>query len=59
MTRGGEFSGRTEKACLLDDDSSSVEGSYNPSTQEAEQVDLCEFKASLVYIASSKTSRAT
>ena len=25
---------------------------FNPSTQEAETVELCEFKASLVYIAS-------
>ena len=31
---------------------------FNPSTQEAE-VDLCEFKTSLVYIAILKTARAT
>jgi hypothetical protein len=30
-----------------------------PSTQEAEAPDLCEFGASLSYIASSRTARAT
>ena len=36
-----------------------VEYTFNPSTQEAEQVDLCEFEATLVYRASSRTARAT
>ena len=31
---------------------------FNPSTQEAGQVDLCEFEASLVYRVSSRTDRA-
>ena len=31
----------------------------NPSTLEAEAGDLCEFEASLVYKASSRTARAT
>ena len=33
--------------------------SYNPSTQRQRQVDLCEFKANLVYIVSSRTARKT
>ena len=32
---------------------------FNPSTQEAEAGNLCEFKASLIYIVSSKAARAT
>jgi|UPI00001F4812 hypothetical protein len=32
---------------------------FNLSTQESEAVDLCEFKASLVYIVSSRTARPT
>jgi hypothetical protein len=37
-----------------------VELVFNPSTQEAERyLDLCEFKASLVYRVSSRTARAT
>ena len=33
---------------------------FNPSTQKAEAVDLCEFEASLVYRASARTgSKAT
>ena len=31
---------------------------YNPSTQRQKQVDLCEFKASLVYRVNSKTATA-
>jgi len=31
----------------------------NPSTQRQKQVDLCEFKASLVYRVTSRTARAT
>ena len=31
---------------------------FSPSTQEAEAMDLCEFKASLVDIVSSRTARA-
>jgi hypothetical protein len=31
---------------------------FNYSTQEAE-IDLCEFKANLIYIVSSRTARAT
>ena len=31
---------------------------YNPSTEEAEAGSLCEFEASLVYIASLKPARA-
>ena len=33
--------------------------SFNPSTWEAEAVDLIEFEASLVYKLSSSTARAT
>ena len=32
---------------------------FNPSPQEAEAADLCEFEASLVYTASSRIARAT
>jgi hypothetical protein len=32
---------------------------FNPSTTEQKQVDLCEFKASLVYRVSSRTDRDT
>jgi len=32
---------------------------FNPSTWESKASELCEFKASLVYIVSSKTARAT
>jgi hypothetical protein len=32
---------------------------FNPSTWEAEQVDLCEFKAILVYRVISRTAKAT
>lgn len=32
---------------------------FNPSTQEAGQTDLLEFKASLIYTASSRPARAT
>ena len=31
---------------------------FNPSTLEAEAVDLCEFEASLIYIVSSRAARA-
>lgn len=31
----------------------------NPSTQEHRQVDLCDFKANLIYIASPSTARAS
>lgn len=31
----------------------------NPSTQEQRQVDLCDFKANLIYIASPSTVRAS
>ena len=36
-----------------------VAHAFIPSTGEAEQVDLCEFEASLVYRVSSRTARAT
>ena len=32
---------------------------FNPSTQETEAVNLCEFETSLVYRASSRTARTT
>jgi hypothetical protein len=32
---------------------------FNPSKWEAEQKDLCEFEASLLYIASFRTTRPT
>jgi hypothetical protein len=32
---------------------------FSPSTGKQRQVDLCEFEASLVYRASSRTARAT
>ena len=32
---------------------------FSPSTWEAKQAELCEFKASLVYRVSSKTAKAT
>lgn len=32
---------------------------FNTSTQRQRQADLCEFKASLVYVVSSKTAKAT
>jgi hypothetical protein len=32
---------------------------FKPHTREAEQVDLCEFESSLVYIVNSRTARAT
>ena len=34
-----------------------VAHTFNPITQEVEQVDLCEYQASLVYIVSFKTVR--
>jgi hypothetical protein len=36
---------------------SKVEHTFNPSTKEAEEVDLCEFKTTLVYIMSSRTAK--
>ena len=36
-----------------------VAHAFNSSTRRERQVDLCEFKASLVYRASSRTARAT
>ena len=36
-----------------------VAHTINPSTQGQRKVDLCEFKASLVYTLSSRTARAT
>lgn len=30
---------------------------FNPSTHEQRQIDLCEFKASLIYTVSSQTAR--
>lgn len=36
-----------------------VEFAFNLSPQEAGQKDLCEFKASLVYIANSRLPRTT
>ena len=35
-----------------------VTHTFNPRTLEARQVDLCEFKANLVYRVSSRTVRA-
>ena len=32
---------------------------FDPNTYEAEQTDICEFKASLIYKVSSRTARAT
>lgn len=32
---------------------------FNPSTLGAEARDLCEFKASLMYVVSSRTAKAT
>jgi len=36
-----------------------VAHTFNPSMQDAEAVDLCEFQASLVYRVTSRTARAT
>jgi len=35
-----------------------VAHTFNPSTQEVEASDLCEFWASMVYIVNSRTTRA-
>lgn len=36
-----------------------VEHTFNTNTQDAEAADLYEFKVSLAYVVSSRTSRAT